>query len=102
MNEEWLRSFVAFAERMSFTAAARALHISQPALHVQVRKLSESLGVVLYHREGRVLVLTSEGERVLAFVSPLPAASAWRLRIVSERGTHEPLDPVAIRPVRAA
>jgi hypothetical protein len=35
-------------------------------------------------------------------VSPLPAASAWRLRIVSERGTHEPLDPVAIRPVRAA
>ena len=45
---EWLEAFAAFAEHQSFTRAARALHLSQPALHVQVKKLSEALGVALY------------------------------------------------------
>ena len=64
---EWLGAFAKFAETMNFTRAARALHISQPALHVQVRKLSETLGVRLYVRRGRTLELTAQGRRVLAF-----------------------------------
>ena len=67
INGEWLHSFVAFAETMNFTHAARRLHISQPALHVQIKKLGESLGVALYVRNGRVLTLTGAGQRVLAF-----------------------------------
>ncbi|MFT3924750.1 MAG: LysR family transcriptional regulator [Myxococcales bacterium] len=67
MNEEWLRSFLAFAEHLSFTTAAEALHLSQPAVHVQVKKLSDSLGFTLYRRDGRRLILTPEGERVYAF-----------------------------------
>jgi LysR family transcriptional regulator, low CO2-responsive transcriptional regulator len=67
MNTEWLSSFVAFAECLSFTQAARTLHISQPALHVQVQKLADSLGVRLYARRGRTLELTQEGQRLLAF-----------------------------------
>lgn len=67
MNEEWLRSFVAFASKLSFTAAAAELRLSQPAVHVQVKKLSEALGLALYRREGRALRLTEEGERVVAF-----------------------------------
>lgn len=66
-NLEWLRAFVAFAEHLSFTRAARELHLSQPALHVQVKKLSEQLGVELYRRRGRALELTEEGVRTLAF-----------------------------------
>jgi DNA-binding transcriptional LysR family regulator len=66
MNSEWLRSFAAFADRRSFTAAARELHLSQPALHVQVRKLSEEVGRPLYRRDGRALVLTPEGRRLAA------------------------------------
>lgn len=66
-NLEWLRAFVAFAEHLNFTRAAEALHLSQPALHVQVKKLGEQLGVTLYERRGRALVLTDEGREVLAF-----------------------------------
>src|SRR6202789_2865252 len=64
---EWVEAFVAFAEHQSFTAAARSLHLSQPALHVQVKKLSEALGVTLYRRKGQRLVLTADGKRVAAF-----------------------------------
>jgi DNA-binding transcriptional LysR family regulator len=64
---EWLEAFAVFAEHQSFTRAARALYLSQPALHVQVKKLSEALGVPLYRRKGQRLLLTADGERVAAF-----------------------------------
>lgn len=67
INGDWLGAFVVFAEEESFTAAARLLHISQPALHVQVRKLSEQVGVQLYSRDGRGVKLTAQGEELLAF-----------------------------------
>lgn len=67
INGDWLSAFVVFAEEESFTAAARRLHISQPALHVQVRKLSEQVGAPLYAREGRGVKLTLQGEALLAF-----------------------------------
>lgn len=67
MNYEQLFAFVAFAEHASFTRAARQLHISQPALHVQIRKLSEAVGVPLYRREGRALLLTPEGKHLAAY-----------------------------------
>lgn len=63
---DWLRSFLAFAETGSFTAAARALHLSQPALFTQVRHLSEAVGRPLYTRAGRQLVLTETGREVEA------------------------------------
>src|SRR5689334_5588512 len=67
VNYEHLRSFVAFAARKNFTHAARELHISQPALHVQIRKLTEAIGRPLYVRSGRGLVLTRDGEKLAAF-----------------------------------
>jgi LysR family transcriptional regulator, low CO2-responsive transcriptional regulator len=67
VNSEWVRAFVAFAETLNFTHAAARLHISQPALHVQIRKLGESLQAPLYTRTGRTLTLTAEGQKVLAF-----------------------------------
>ncbi len=67
INMEWLGAFVTFAEHMNLTKAAEAMHLSQPALHAQIRKLSEQLGVPLYVRRGRRLVLTAEGERAAAF-----------------------------------
>lgn len=67
MNYEWLFSFAAFADHLNFTRAARELHVSQPALHVQVRKLAEAVGRPLYRRDGRALSLTPEGARLAAF-----------------------------------
>ena len=67
MNYDRLFSFVVFAEHRNFTRAAEELHISQPALHVQIKKLSESVGRSLYRREGKALTLTNEGKRLAAF-----------------------------------
>jgi DNA-binding transcriptional LysR family regulator len=67
IRSEWLTSFIAFGEELSFTRAAARLHISQPAFHVQIRKLGEALGVTLYERSGRGLVLTAKGRELLAF-----------------------------------
>jgi LysR family transcriptional regulator, low CO2-responsive transcriptional regulator len=67
IENDWLQAFAAFAEHRSFTHAARTLHLSQPAVHVQVKKLEGALGVALYERRGRELVLTDHGQRTLAY-----------------------------------
>jgi DNA-binding transcriptional LysR family regulator len=67
LRSEWLTSFIAFAERLNFTHAAWALHLSQPALHVQIAKLTEAVGVPLYEKRGRQLALTAAGVKLLAF-----------------------------------
>lgn len=67
IDVEWLMAHLAFSEELSFTRAARARHVSQPALHAQVKKLEASLGVSLYRRRGRALELTDAGRRTAAF-----------------------------------
>lgn len=67
MELDLLPTFVAFADHLNFTRAARDLHLSQPAVHMQVKKLEESIGVALYRRVGRRLVLTREGEALARF-----------------------------------
>jgi LysR family transcriptional regulator, low CO2-responsive transcriptional regulator len=67
IDADRLRGFVAFADHLSFTAAARALHLTQPALFTQIKKLGEELGVALYLRHGRRLELTTEGAAIARF-----------------------------------
>ncbi|MEV6816381.1 LysR family transcriptional regulator [Micromonospora sp. NPDC051296] len=64
LEADALRSFAVFAEHRNFTSAAAVLHISQPSLHVKIRKLATALGVELYERDGRRLTLTAAGERL--------------------------------------
>ena len=56
-----LRSFVSVAQAGSFTRAAGALHISQPALSVQIRELENNFGVKLFERTSRTVQLTPAG-----------------------------------------
>ena len=67
LHLDWLEAFTVFAEHLNFTRAAGALHLSQPALHVQIGKLGAELGVPLYVRRGQRLELTDDGRRVLVF-----------------------------------
>jgi DNA-binding transcriptional LysR family regulator len=67
INLDALQSFAVFAESMNFSTAALVLHISQPALHVKIRKLSEQLALPLYQRVGRKLELTVHGEAVARY-----------------------------------
>ena len=64
MNKSQLRSFHAAAELGGFTAASRALQISQPTVTTQVRSLEEEYGVELFVRQGRIVKLTSAGEEL--------------------------------------
>ncbi len=73
LSTDALASFAVFADHLNFTRAADELHISQPALHVKVRKLSETLGRPLYTRHGRSLALTPADEQVARFARDLDA-----------------------------
>lgn len=59
--------FLAVAEHQSFTRAATALHVSQPALSQQIKQLEESLDVQLFDRSGRTTRLTDAGEIYLRY-----------------------------------
>ncbi|RAS22222.1 MULTISPECIES: transcriptional regulator CynR [unclassified Pseudomonas] len=62
-----IQYFLAVAQHHSFTRAATALHVSQPALSQQVRQLEESLGAQLFDRSGRSTRLTDAGEVYLRY-----------------------------------
>lgn len=56
-----LECFTAIAEELSFTRAARKLHLSQPPLSRHIRALEEKLGAVLFERSRRKVALTVTG-----------------------------------------
>jgi DNA-binding transcriptional LysR family regulator len=61
-----LRAFTMVADRGSFSAAAEALHITQPALSRRIAELESTLGLRLFNRTSRRVVLTQNGEDLLA------------------------------------
>ncbi|MCD6726718.1 MAG: LysR family transcriptional regulator [Solirubrobacteraceae bacterium] len=61
MNLQQLSYFLAAVEHGSFSAAADSLHLAQPSVSEQVRRLEDELGVALFQRVGRGLVLTEAG-----------------------------------------
>ncbi|NMO51307.1 LysR family transcriptional regulator [Actinoplanes sp. TBRC 11911] len=69
-----LRYFAVVAEELSFTAAAKRLFVSQPALSKQVRMLEKQLGAELFRRDRRTVRLTAVGEALLPHARALIAA----------------------------
>lgn len=61
-----LRYFVAVAETLSFTAAARSLYVSQQAVSRIMQQLERELGVRLLDRTTRTVELTAAGQALLA------------------------------------
>ncbi len=59
------RAFLVTAEEGSLSAAARALGLTQPTLSRQVTGLEETLGVTLFERTSRALLLTQPGMELL-------------------------------------
>jgi CheY-like chemotaxis protein len=56
----WLRSFLAVADEMHFSRAARKLHLAQPALTSQIQQLERGLGTSLFQRSNRITGLTAD------------------------------------------
>jgi DNA-binding transcriptional LysR family regulator len=87
LNLAQLRAFAACVQSASFSAAARVLNMSQPAVWQQVRALERSVGAELLRKRGRALAPTEDGElfleltsSVLGNVDSLQHAFAERLR----------------------
>jgi len=62
MDWDKLRIFQAVADAGSFTHAGETLKLSQSAISRQIGALEEQLGVMLFHRHARGLILTEQGE----------------------------------------
>src|ERR1700720_4875952 len=63
-----LRAFEAAARHLSFTVAASELNVTQTAISHQIRRLEEELGIRLFMRQNRSLVLTREAQGYLPAV----------------------------------
>jgi len=66
MNLRELQYLVALADHRNFGRAAEACLISQPTLSTQIRKLEEELGVTLFERSPRNVMLTPAGQNAVA------------------------------------
>ena len=59
-----LKIFEAVAETQSYTRAAEKLNMTQPAVSMQMKQLEENMGLHLFERQGKKIVITSVGEKI--------------------------------------
>jgi len=65
-----LRVFTVVADEGSVTRAAARLYVTQPAVSAALRRLDRAVGASLFVRQGRGVVLTARGQRLVARVRP--------------------------------
>ena len=92
MELRHLRYFIAVAEELHFSRAAERLHVAQPAVSEQVRKLEQELGVRLLNRTKRTASLTDAGAALL-----VEARRVLQQVEMARLATHEARDRVASR-----
>jgi DNA-binding transcriptional LysR family regulator len=78
-----LRTFLTVAQEGSLTLAAKRLHLTQPAVSLQVKSLQRLTGLTLFSRASRGLVLTSNGAALLPYAERAIAAAAEVTRVAT-------------------
>jgi len=66
LDLDQLQSFCVIADCGSFTEAARRVHKTQSAVSMQIKRLEERLGQMLFSRDGRTITLTAHGRELYA------------------------------------
>ena len=89
-----LALFRTVVEAGSLTAAARRVHVSQPAVTTAIQKLEAALGVTLLERSARGVTPTDAGRKLLGHARAVDALMSEALADVTER--HEKLGPLVI------
>ena len=105
MDLTLLRAFVTVAREGNLTRAATHLHLTQPAVSLQIKHLQEALGVPLFTRTSHGLALTRDGhallphaERALAAAGDVQrAAAALRHEVRGRLRIGTILDPAFVR-----
>lgn len=95
MDWDKLRVFHAVGEAGSFTHAGEVLNLSQSAVSRQIGALEESLGVPLFHRHARGLILTEQGELLYQTTRDVFSKLAAVQSMLSE-STEKPTGPLRI------
>lgn len=85
MEFHQLRYFIAAAEELSVTAAAKRLYISQPALSRQIQALEEELGVPLFNRIKKRMHLTDAGRFFLVRARQIVCDADTSIQLVQEQ-----------------
>src|SRR5574340_1107791 len=62
-----LKVFEAVARQRSFSRAAEALHLSQPAVSMQIKQLEEGVGLPLFEQMGKKIFLTEAGQEMFHY-----------------------------------
>ncbi len=75
LDLDLLRSFVSVVDAGGFTRAGERVHRTQSTVSQQIRKLEQGIGRPLLDRQGRTVVPTEEGERLLGYARRLLALS---------------------------
>lgn len=78
-----LETLLWIARLGTFHAAAARLNTSQPAISARVREIEEQLGIAVFRREGRRMVLTARGRRLVKECEPLLAGFEQAMLTVS-------------------
>jgi DNA-binding transcriptional LysR family regulator len=87
MELRQLKYLIAVAEEEGFTAAAAKLHVAQPGVSAQIRRLERELGQDLFDRSGRTVRLTEVGVAVIPYArAAIAAAVGVRLAVDELRG----------------
>ena len=86
MEFRQLKYFMSVAEAGSFSRAAIAIGVAQPALSRQIRLLEEQLKSALFYRTGRGAELTPAGELLFAYAGPALEANARAIRQIHTLG----------------
>jgi DNA-binding transcriptional LysR family regulator len=73
LNPDQLRALMQVVELGSFSAAARRLHLSQPAVSLQIRELEERCGVCLVERIGKRISATAAGKDLIVYAVRIEA-----------------------------
>ena len=101
MEIRQLKAFLAIAEAKTFTAGARRVNVTQAAISMQIRQLEDEVGLPIFTRTPRRVILTEAGEYLLerarkilrehdsalAEIAEVAGAEYGRLRIGSASGT---------------
>jgi len=101
MEIRQLKAFLVIAETKTFTAGARRVNITQAAISMQIRQLEDELGIQLFTRTPRRVILTQAGEALLerarkilnehdaalAQIAEIAGAEYGRLRVGTASGT---------------
>ncbi len=73
MNLEYLKTYIELVKTGSFSAVAKKMGISQPAVSFQIQKLEQDLGARLINRSQKNISLTDAGKRLLSFANTVTA-----------------------------